>query len=128
MGHRPTASEEVQLLRQATREAHEAIQELRAVIREARALAPGLVSDFETVHQREVQLLSNHFNEESNRHAAQLNADIERARDMIMNDIMSGELVLSADKREVRLRLGPYRFDDRQPPPYPRVTKKEDHQ
>ena len=128
MGRQPTPSEEVQQLRQATREAHEAAQELRAAIREARALEPGLIAQFEAIHQREVQQLSNHFNEESNRHAAQLNADIERAKDMIMNDIMSGELVLSADKREVRLKLGAYRFDDQQPPPYPRVTKKEDHQ
>ena len=128
MGHRPTASEEVQQLRQATREAHEAAQELRAAIREAKALEPGLVAQFEAVHQREIQQLSNYFNEESNRHAAQLNADVERAKDMIMNDIMSGELVLNADKNEVRLRLGGHRFDEHQPPPYPRVTKKEGHQ
>ena len=128
MGHRPTASEEVQQLRQATREAHEAAQELRAAIREARALEPGLIAQFEAIHQREVRQLSNHFNEESNRHAAALNAEVEHAKDMIMNDIMSGELVLSADKREVRLKLGNRRFDDRQPPPYPQVTPKESNQ
>ena len=128
MGHRLSPGEEVQQLRQATREAHEAAQALHAAIREARALEPGLIAQFEAIHQREIQQLSNHFNEESNRHAAALNADVERAKDMIMNDIMSGELVLSADKREVRLRLGNRRFDDQVPPPYPQVAKKEGHQ
>lgn len=128
MGHRLSASEEAQLLRQATREAHEAIKDLRAAIREARALEPALVSEFEAVHQREIALLSNHIAEESNRHAAALNADIERARDMIWNQVMSGELVLSADKREVRLILGTARFDANQPPPYPEFNKEEGHQ
>lgn len=127
MGHRLTASEEVQQLRQATREAHEAAQELKAAIREAKALESGLIAQFEAIHRREIELLSNHFTEESNRHAAALNADIKRAKDMIMNDIMSGELVLSADKREVRLKLGNYRFDEHQPIPYPQVTKEENH-
>jgi len=128
VGHRLSASEEAQLLRQATREAHEAVKDLRSAIREARALQPALVSEFEAVHQREIDQLSNHIAEESNRHAAALNADIERARDMIWNQVMSGELVLSADKREVRLILGAVRFDANQPPPYPEFNKEEGHQ
>lgn len=128
MGRQPTPSEEVQQLRQATREAHEAAQALKAAIREARALEPGLIAQFEAVHQREIAQVSNFLTEEQNRHAASLNAHVERAKAMIMNDIMSGELVLSADKREVRLQLGGGRFDEHHPTPHPRVAPKEDHQ
>jgi|SRR5690348_5646743 len=128
MGHRLTASEEVQQLRQATREAHEAAQALHQAIREARNLEPTLVAEFEQVHKREMALLSNHLTEESNRAADRLNTDVNRAKDTIFNQIMSGELVLNAADGTVRLRLGNARFDATQPPPYPGVTRKEENQ
>lgn len=128
MGRQPTPSEEVQQLRQATREAHEAAQGLRAAIREARALEPGLVAQFEAVHQREVQLLSNYFTEESNRQSANLNAAVEQAREIITNQIMSGEATIDRRAGTITIRFGPGKFDDQVPPPYPQVTKKESTQ
>lgn len=128
MGHRLSPGEEVQLLRQATREAHEAAQELKAAIREARALEPGLVAQFEAVHQREIQQLSNFFTEESNRSSASLNHAVEQAREIITNQIMSGEAVLDRHTSKITIRFGPGRFDDAVPPPYPQVTRKESTQ
>ena len=128
MGHRLTASEEVQLLRQATREAHEAAQELRGVIREARALEPGLVAQFEAVHQREIQQLSNYFTEESNQQSANLNAAVEQARETITNQLMTGEATIDRHSGMITIRFGPGKFDDQVPPPYPHATPKEGHQ
>ena len=126
MGHHPSASEEVQQLRQATREAHEAMQDLLAAIREARALAPSLVDEFQRIHTGEIRQLSNYFTSESNRQAASLNADIRHAREMIFNQIMAGELVLDPVRNVVFLRLGDVAFDDHQPVPYPTIPPKED--
>ena len=128
MGHRLSASEEVQLLRQATREAHEAAKDLRAAIREANALAPTLVAKFEQIHTDEIRQLSNHLTEESNRHAAGINADIQRAKEMIFDEIMAGELVLDPERNVVMLRLGGLQFDEHQPPPYPNHPPKESNQ
>lgn len=128
MGRQPTPSEEVQQLRQATREAHEAAQELRAAIREAKALEPGLVAQFEAVHQREIRQLSNYFTEESNQQSANLNAAVERAREIITNQIMSGEATIDRHTSMITIRFGPGKFDDQVPPPYPQVTPKESTQ
>lgn len=128
MGHRLTASEEAQLLRQATREAHEAAQALKAAIREARALEPTLVSEFEAVHHREIQQLSNYFTEESNRSSANLNAAVEQARKIITNQLMTGEATIDRHAGMITIRFGPGKFDDQVPPPYPHATPKEDHQ
>lgn len=124
MGHRPSANDEVQLLRQATREAHEAAQQLKDVIREAKLLAVTLVEQFEEIHHREIRQLSNYFTEESNRHAASLNRDVERARDMIFQEIMSGELVLDRSSMTARIRFGGTAFADHEPPPFPEQAQK----
>ena len=128
MGRQPTAREEVQQLRQATREAHEAAQQLKDAIREARALAPTLVADFEATHHREIQQLSNFFTEESNQQSANLNHAVEQAREIITNQIMSGEAVFDRHTSTVTIRFGAGRFDDAVPPPYPQVAPKESTQ
>lgn len=128
MGRQPTPSEEVQLLRQATREAHEAIKDLRAAIREANDLASTLVARFEQIHTDEIRQLSNHFTQEANRHASDLNADVTHAKEMIFRQIMAGELVLDPNTNVIRLRLGDWRFDDQIPLPYPQHTPKENPQ
>lgn len=125
MGKRLTASEETQLLQATIREAHEATQGLRAAIREAEALAPSLVAKFEQFHTDEIRQLSNYFTEESNRHAASLNADIKHAKEMIFNQIMAGELLLDPERGVVMLRLGDWEFDEHQPTPYPQTAPKE---
>ena len=126
MGHRLTPEQEVQQLRQATREAHEAMQGLNAAIREARSLEPIVVAHFEEVHRREIEQLSNYFTEESNRHAAALNADVERAREMINQQIMSGKAVFDRHTSTVTITWGPGAFDANAPLPYPHVAQKED--
>ena len=127
MGHRLTPDQEIQALRDATREAHETLQGLYDAIRAANALAPALVASFEATHDRESKLISNHIAAESNRVARVLNDQIVTSKKMIMNEIMAGVLVLDPHTGTVRLRLGAVKFDDQQPLPYPDTTTKENH-
>lgn len=122
MGRKPDLSQEEQRLRQATREAHEAAQHLRDVIREANQLIPTLIEQFEKHHKEEMNQLSNHLIAESNRLNAQLNADIETARQIVNDQIMAGHAVFDAATRTVTITWGPGRFNDTEPLPYPELT------
>lgn len=125
MGRQPTPSEEVQLLRQATREAHEAIQDLRTAIREARALAPALVDDFQATADTETQQLANHLQTEMNHQAAELNAAVDRARTQIVEQLRASELVFDETSGRIKIMFGGGRYDDNCPLPYPDLPPKE---
>lgn len=122
MGRKPDLSQEEQRLRQATREAHEAAQYLRDVIREANQLIPTLIEQFEKHHEKEMNQLSNHLIAESNRLNAQLNADIETARQIVNDQIMAGHAVFDVTTRTVTITWGPGRFNDTEPLPHPELT------
>lgn len=128
MGRKLTASEETALLQQTVRDAHEATQALNAAIKEAGLLAPRLVADFEATHAREIKQLSNYFTEESNKASADLNAAVEQAMTMIVNQIMAGEAVFDADTRTVAIRFGASRFDSDVPLPFPSEKTWKDSQ
>lgn len=125
MGHRPTPSEEEQRLRQATREAHEAMAGLRDLLREVRALTVNLTADYQAYHDNELKELANALTIEQNKAAADLNASIERARIMINDQIMAGEAVFDKRTQTVAIRWGLGGFDPNIPLPYPEVTPKE---
>lgn len=128
MGRRLTAAEETQLLKDAVREAHEAMQGLADLLRQARELAANLTADYQAYHDREIKELANALATEQNQAARDLNASVERARIMIKNQIMAGEARFDADTRTVVIRFGDGCFDDRVPPPYPEVAPKETQQ
>lgn len=125
MGRRPTPSEEVQLLRQATREAHEAMQGLAGLLRQAKELAVNLTADYQAFHDREMKELANALAAEHRQVSADLNTSIETARTMISEQIMAGEAVFDARTSTVRISWGLGRFDDTQPNPYPEAGIKE---
>lgn len=125
MGHRIPPGEEAAALRDLISEARAAARELRTEIRAADRLAPTLISHFGDVHAREIKQLSNYFTEESNRHAASLNADVERAREMINNQIMTGRAVFDRDTMTVSITWGSGGFDADASLPYPEETPKE---
>lgn len=128
MGHRLSASEEVQQLRQATREAHEAMQGLRDLLREARDLAANLTADYQAYHDRELKELANALNIEHNQVSRDLNASIETARRMICEQIMAGKAVFDRNTSTVSISWGIGAFDDHVPPPFPDQAPKEKHQ
>jgi hypothetical protein len=125
VARKPDLTPEELRLKDLIRQAHEATQDLLEAIKAARALEPGLVSQFETIHEREIHILSNHLTDESNRLAATLNGDIKRAREMINNTIMSGQAVFDRHTSTVTITWGPGSFDASQPHPYPLTTPKE---
>lgn len=128
MGHRLSASEETELLRATVREAHAALSALRTEIRAAERIAPSLVQEFEKLHQREMEQLSNHMTAEGNRAAADLNTRVNEARDWILYQLTAQDLVLDPENRTVRLGFRAGRFDDQVPPPYPHRKPKETNQ
>lgn len=119
MGRKPTLTEEAQALRDLIRQSHEVNQALREAIKEARQLAPDLVSQMQQVHHTEIKELSNYFNQESNLASAELNRQIEAAREMIVNTIMSGEAIFDRRTESVTIKFGAGHFDSDVPPPYP---------
>lgn len=125
MGRRLTPSEEAQQLRQATREAHEAMQGLADLLRQARELAANLTTDYQAYHDRELKELANALAIEHNQVSRDLNASIAEARLIISNQIMAGEARFDADTSTVVISWGNGAFDDQLPPPYPDVPPKE---
>lgn len=128
MGKPLSASEETRLLKDTIREAHEATQALWTAISVASKLTPDLVGQFEAAHTREVHLLSNYFQSEMNRQAAELNAAIEQAKEIIKNQIMAGEAIFDRHTSTVTIKFGAGVFDAAIPMPYPEVTTKETDQ
>lgn len=128
MGRKPDLTAEEQRLRDTIRIAHEAIQELRAAIREARALEPRLVEQFEATHHREIQQLSNYFQTEMNRQSAELNTAVRAARVEITDQLAMAELVIDRDTKQARLLFSGSKFDDQIPLPYPELAPKETDQ
>lgn len=122
MGHRPQLSEEEQRLRQATREAHEAAQHLRDVIREYNLLEHQLVTRFEDVCNREIRDLSNQLQTEMNRQSAQLNDAVKNARAMIIDQLTVSEMEFDEITRKITVHFTAMRFDDAVPLPYPELT------
>ena len=125
MGHRIPDGEEQAALRDLITQARQAAKDLRTTIKEAKGLTAALVSDYERTHANEIKQLSNFLTEESNRHAASLNADVERARKMISEQIMSGKAVFDRETSTVTISWGDGAFDANQPLPYPSVPIKE---
>lgn len=125
MGRKPDLTAEERHLTDLIRQGHETLQALKEAIKEARLLALTLVDDFEVIHKREIQQLSNHFVEESNRASADLNQVIADAQRMILDQIMNGEAVFDRRTATVCIRFGRGRFDDAVPLPYPKVTTEE---
>lgn len=126
MGRKLTPTEEVTALRDLIRQAHEVTQGLNAAVKEAKSLAPDLTRKFEQHCDMEIKDLSNKMVIDSNRAAANLNANIEEARRMITEQIMQGEAIFDATQGVVRISFGAMRFDDAQPLPYPEVTSRKD--
>jgi F0F1-type ATP synthase membrane subunit b/b' len=125
MGRRPTPAEEAAAVKAAVREAHEAIQELRDLLKQARQLTPSLMQRFEYQANKEIKEMSNWVTSESNRHAADLNASVGQARSMIMEAITHANLTLNPETGLFTLKFPAIEFDDQVPPPYPAKPRKE---
>lgn len=115
-----TTEQEIQLLKDTIRQGHELLQALNDAIKQARKLQPDLVDRFEQTHHQEIAQLSNLFTTESNRLSADLNRQVNEAREMIMNYLMSGEARFDRTTETVTIKWSAARFDDQVPLPYPK--------
>lgn len=125
MGHRLTPTEEAQQLRQATREAHEAMQGLADLLKQARELAATLTREYQEYHDRELKELANAITIEHNQISRDLNIAITEAKTMISNQIMSGVATFDPHTSTVTIRWGRGAFAEDQPPPYPEVAPRK---
>lgn len=127
MGRTPDIPDEIRVLRDVIREAHEAVKDLRSAIRDAQQLAPDLTKRFEEHANREMRDLDNHLQAETNRKAAELNAAVHIARDAIVNQLLITEMVLDPDTQSVSFHFPRMKFNDLEQLPHPEVLPKEGH-
>lgn len=122
----PTSiTEEMRIIRDVIREAHEAVKDLRNAIRDANRLAPTLTDRFREHADREIGELDNHLQAIINDQSTQLNAAVKTARDAIIKHLLITEMVLDPDTQRVSFHFPPIRFADDTPPPRPDVQPKE---
>ena len=119
MGRKPDLTAEEQQLKAATREAHEAIQELKDLIKQVKALTPDLVHDFEHRINTEIMKMSNHVTAEANRVSKQINDSLPEWRAQIVRLLSVSELVLDSAGHVTKLVMDTSSLDANVPMPYP---------
>jgi F0F1-type ATP synthase membrane subunit b/b' len=125
MGKRLTASEETALLADTVRAAHEATQALTAAIKEAHAIGPNLVANFEVIHRREIAQLSNHLTSEANRVSEQLNREVSDAQEHILRALHTAHLDLDPQNGIIVITYPDSTFSSTEPLPYPEYADQE---
>lgn len=125
MGKRLTANEETTLLLRVIREAHEATQALNQAIRDATALEPKLVAEFEKIANREIRRLSNHLQAAMNQASAELNTAVAEARGEIIRQLTLAEIIYDRDSGSLKVVFQGGTFDTRMPLPYSHQPAKD---
>lgn len=119
MGHDPDPAAEAAQLRGLIRDAHAALKDLRAAMREARQLGPALVAEFQALATAEIQDVANHMQEQSNLRARELNAAVDAARVEIANRLFDARIVHDPVADNFKIVIPGASFDDHVPMPYP---------
>ena len=123
MGHDPDPATEAGQLREAIRDAHAAVKDLRAAIREARQLGAGLAAQFEDIASREIMDMANQLQQESNEYAAELNARVEAARQEIASRLLDARIEYDEKADNFAVIFRGAQFTEDSPPPYPERTR-----
>jgi hypothetical protein len=101
----PAALDTAAQLRDLTRDAHAAAKDLRAAIREARALVAGLDGMIETRINDRIAELNQHVRADAQRYAAELNAGIVIAKRAIIDALTLAEIIPDDDFKTMRVRF-----------------------
>jgi hypothetical protein len=107
----PAALDTAEQLRQLVREAHAAAKDLRHAIREAQQLAGQLAAELQDRAEVEYVQWVGELQAAQNRHAADLNAAIVRARDAIIQALTLAELEAGEDFKTLRVKFRGPLFD-----------------
>lgn len=123
MGHDPDPAAEADRLRGLIRDAHAAVKDLRAAMRQAAQLAAALTADFEAIAAREVKDMSNQLQLVANDHAAALNASVETARREVAQHLFDARIQYDEKADNFMVVFRGAQFIEDTPPPYPeRIT------
>lgn len=121
MGHDPDPGAEAAQLREAIRDAHTMLKDLRAAIREARQLGPELTAQFQDIVTREIMKLANHLQVSGNEYAAGLNASVEAARQDITRRLFDARIEYDQEADNFAVVFPGLKFADDIPPPFPEM-------
>jgi DNA anti-recombination protein RmuC len=122
VGHDPDPAAEAEQLRGLIRDAHAAVKDLRAAMRESAQLRGQLDAQFEETANQAIGELANHLQEMANEYAAGLNASVEAARQEIAERLFDARIEYdeAADNFVVVFRGA--KFIEDTPAPYPERT------
>jgi len=122
VGHDRDPAAEADRLRGLIRDAHAAVKDLRAAIRETGQLREQLTARFEESANQAIRDLANHLQAIANEYSAGLNASVEAARQEIADRLFDARIEYdeAADNFMVVFRGARFREDT--PAPYPERT------
>lgn len=119
MGHDPDPAAEADRLRGLIRDAHAAVKDLRAAIRDTEQLRAQLVDKFEAAANDAIAELSNFLQTDANRLTAQLNASVEAARDEIAQHLFDARIEYDKAADNFVIVFQGAKFAEREQLPYP---------
>lgn len=127
MGKKLTPAEEAEVLREVTREAHGVLKDLTAALKEAKALAPKLIQEFEATHRREIDQLNKHMAAEIRRCADTINSGTKEAREFIVNYLMAGTATIDSHTGQAIISWNPGEITATSTPYVPPKQTPEQH-
>lgn len=119
MGHNPDPAAEAEELRGLIRDAHAAVKDLRAAMREARQLGAGLAGDFEVIANSEVMDMANQVQQLANEMTVSLNASVEAARLEIVQRLGDARIQYDKAADNFVVVFQGAKFTEGTPLPYP---------
>lgn len=119
MGHDPDPAAEAERLRGLIRDAHAAVKDLRAAIRETEQLRAQLVDRFELAANEAIAELSNHLQTEANRLTAQLNDSVRATRDDIARHLLDARIQYDRAADNFVIVFAGAKYVEDEPMPYP---------
>lgn len=119
MGHNPDPAAEAEQLRGLIRDAHAAVKDLRAAIRETEQLRAQLTARFEESAGDAIKELSNFLQSEGNRMTASLNASVEAARAELAKRLFDARIQYDRRADNFAIVFGGAKFVEDEPMPYP---------
>ena len=119
MGHNPDPAAEAEQLRGLIRDAHAAVKDLRAAIRDTEQLRAQLVDRFEAAANEAIAELSNFLQGEANRLTADLNASVRATRDDIAQHLLDARIVHDPEANNFVIVFAGAKYVENEPMPYP---------
>lgn len=119
MGHDPDPAAEADRLRGLIRDAHAAVKDLRAAIRETGQLRAQLAAQFEESANQAIGELANHLQRVANEQAADLNAHVEEARAEVARHLFDARIKYDETADNFVVVFQGAKFIEDTPAPYP---------